>query len=233
MAEQLLYEGKAKRVYQAEQDDAVIIEFKDDATALNGKKRGQIARKGEINANLTARIYRYLEEQRIPTHLLSQVDERRLMVRRLTMIPLEVVVRNRVAGSLSQRTGLPEGTGLEFPVLEFYFKNDALGDPLLNTDHIRAMHLADDVTLAELRALSLRINRVLEPFLLDRRLILVDFKLEFGRQGDRLYLGDEISPDTCRLWDRNSFEKLDKDRFRRDLGNIESAYEEVWKRVQS
>lgn len=232
MDKKLLYEGKAKRVFQADQEDVVIMEFKDDATAFNGQKRGQIVDKGVINCALTARLYRYLEDRRIPTHLLEALDERRLLVRRLTMIPLEVVVRNRVAGSLSQRTGLEEGTELASCVVEFYFKNDALGDPLFNEDHIRALGLADDNTIAELKSLALRVNRVLSPFLLERQLILVDFKLEFGRFQGRLLLGDEITPDTCRLWDASSLEKLDKDRFRRDLGDVEGAYQEVWKRVQ-
>ncbi len=232
MGEALIYEGKAKRVYQAEQQGAVVMEFKDDATAFNGEKRGQIVDKGVINRAMTARLYAYLEEHRIPTHLLAEIDDRRLLVRSLRMIGLEVVVRNRVAGSLSQRTGIAEGTVLDVPVVEFYYKSDALGDPLLNEDHIRMLGLADEATLHELRALALRINRLLTSFLLDRRLILVDFKLEFGRAEGQLFLGDEITPDTCRLWDSTSLEKLDKDRFRRDLGRVEEAYQEVWKRVQ-
>jgi len=232
MSGELLYEGKAKRVYGSDQEDAVVMEFKDDATAFNGKKRGQIPQKGVINRALTTRIYRYLEEHRIPTHVLAEIDDRRLLVRRLEMISLEVVVRNRVAGSLCQRTGLEEGTVLESPIVEFYFKNDRLGDPLLNDDHILALNLADESTIHDLRALALRVNRVLTPFLFERDLILVDFKLEFGRFQGQLMLGDEISPDTCRLWDRVSLNKLDKDRFRRDLGDVEEAYQEVWRRVQ-
>jgi phosphoribosylaminoimidazole-succinocarboxamide synthase len=233
MATQLLYEGKAKRVYESDQPGQVVMEFKDDATAFNGEKRGQIVDKGIINRALTVRLYRHLESAHVPTHLVGEIDERRLIVRKLDMIPLEVVVRNRVAGSLCKRIGLAEGTELTTPIVEFYFKNDSLGDPLLNEDHIRALGLCNEGTVAELRHLALRINGVLQAFLLERDLLLVDFKLEFGRAGDHLYLGDEISPDTCRLWDRTSLQKLDKDRFRQDLGDVEAAYQEVWKRVQA
>lgn len=232
MAEELLYEGKAKRVYTTGDADQVVMEYKDDATAFNGQKRGQILDKGVINCQMTARLYQILEAERIPTHFVSQIGDRRLLVRRLSMIALEVVVRNRIAGSLALRTGLEEGTPLSAPVVEFYYKNDDLGDPLVNEDHIAAMNLADTATVAEMRALALRVNQVLSDFLWERQIILIDFKLEFGRFGQRLVLGDETTPDTCRLWDRETLEKLDKDRFRRDLGAVEDAYQEVWKRVR-
>jgi phosphoribosylaminoimidazole-succinocarboxamide synthase len=227
---QLLYEGKAKRVYE---DDGVhvVMEFKDDATAFNGQKRGQIVGKGVVNAAMTARLFRWLQEQGVATHLVEQIDERRLRVDRLTMIPLEVVVRNVVAGSLSQRTGLPEGTPADQPVVELYYKNDALGDPLLNEDHVRLLQLATPDQVQLLKQQALAINQRLQPFFQERELRLVDFKLEFGWAQGQLKLGDEISPDTCRLWDVHTGERMDKDRFRRDLGGVEEAYQEIYRRV--
>lgn len=227
----LLYEGKAKRVWSTPSPDEVVMEFKDDATAFNGQKRGQIVGKGAVNAQVSAELFGHLAAQGIATHFLRQVDDRRLLVRRLTMIPLEVIARNVVAGSLAQRTGLAEGTELDRPVVEIYYKNDALGDPLFNDDHVLLMKAATAETLADLKAAARRINDVLRTFFLARDLLLVDFKLEFGWFDGRLTLGDEISPDTCRLWDRNTREKLDKDRFRRDLGGVEDAYREVLRRV--
>ncbi|MBX5467775.1 MAG: phosphoribosylaminoimidazolesuccinocarboxamide synthase [Firmicutes bacterium] len=227
----LLYEGKAKKVYVGDRPDELWVEFKDDATAFNGQKRGQIADKGIVNSQVSARLFTVLEQAGVPTHYLGTVDERTLRVRRLRMIPLEVVVRNRVAGSLHQRTGLAEGTALKEPVVELYYKNDALGDPLLNDDHVRALELAPPAVVEALRSEARRINQVLSRFFADRGLILVDFKLEFGWDQDRLCLGDEISPDTCRLWDQATLEKLDKDRFRRDLGGVAEAYRQVLARV--
>lgn len=227
----LLYEGKAKRVYATDDPARVIMEFKDDATAFNGEKRGTIVDKGVVNAVITATIYQHLETSGIPTHFLADIGERRLLVRRLAMIPLEVVVRNRVAGSLAARLGLEEGSALETPVVECYYKNDALGDPLLNDDHIRVLGLAGPETVAEMRVAALRVNSVMSAFFAARDLILVDFKLEFGRVNDGIVLGDEMTPDTCRLWQRDTLEKLDKDRFRRDLGGVEEAYQEVFRRV--
>lgn len=230
---ELLYEGKAKKVFATSDPDVVIVEFKDDATAFNGEKKGQIAQKGVANAAITTRLMNFLASHGIPTHFHKQLDERRLAVARLQMVPLEVVVRNRVAGSLEQRMGVAEGTVLEAPVVELYFKNDALGDPLLNEDHIRAMGIASVELVAQLKQQALEVNRLLQGFFDDRQLILVDFKLEFGMQGDQLLLGDEISPDTCRLWDKKTLRKMDKDRFRRDLGGVEDAYREVLERVLS
>ncbi|MDA8205926.1 MAG: phosphoribosylaminoimidazolesuccinocarboxamide synthase [Thermaerobacter sp.] len=228
----LLYEGKAKRVYETDNPDQVQVEFKDSATAFNGQKRADIDGKGAVNAAVSARLFAWLEEHGLETHFLEQIDEQNLLVEKLTMIGLEVVVRNWVAGSLNQRTGLDEGTPLDVPVLECYYKNDALGDPLLNDDHIRLLGLASPDLVARLRQEALRINQVLTPFFLDRGIVLVDFKLEFGWNRDgALKLGDEISPDTCRLWDKTSGERLDKDRFRRDLGGVEDAYQEIYRRV--
>jgi phosphoribosylaminoimidazole-succinocarboxamide synthase len=231
MAATMIYEGKAKRIWTTEDPDRVVMEFKDDATALNGLKRGQIAGKGVVNARVTAVLMTMLANAGMPTHFVAQVDERRLLVRRLAMVPLEVVVRNVVAGSLAQRTGLAEGTPIEVPLVELYYKNDALGDPLLNDEHVALLDAATPEELARLKSQARRINQLLSAFFLDRDLILVDFKLEFGRDGAELVLGDEITPDTCRLWDRATHEKLDKDRFRRDLGGVEQAYQEVLRRV--
>lgn len=230
----LLYEGKAKRVYATDNSDRVRVEFKDSATAFNGQKKAEITGKGVVNTAVTARLFGWLQEHGIPTHFIEQLDDRNLLVDRLSMVGLEVVVRNWVAGSLHTRTGLPEGTPMDDPVLEFYYKNDALGDPLLNEDHIRLLGLASPDLIARLRQEALRINQVLKPFFLQRGIVLVDFKLEFGRDAEgNLKLGDEISPDTCRLWDRESGERLDKDRFRRDLGGVEDAYQEILKRVMN
>lgn len=229
----LVYEGKAKKVYATESAGEYEVEFKDDATAFNGEKKGQIADKGTVNAKISAKLFGLLEEAGIRTHFISVVDPRRLRVRALKMLALEVVVRNRVAGSLAKRTGLPEGEAVSPPVIEFYYKNDALGDPLLNGDHVRLLNLGKPEVLAALTAESLKINRVLSTFFDLRNLILVDFKLEFGWDGDALTLGDEISPDTCRLWDKTTLDKLDKDRFRRDLGRVEEAYQEVLSRVMA
>jgi len=230
---ELLYEGKAKKVYRSEVPGQLIMEFKDDATAFNGQKRGQIADKGSVNAQMTARIFQWLMEKGVPTHLIHPLDDRRLLVRQLTMIGLEVVVRNGVAGSLSQRTGLPEGTAMDQPVLELYYKNDALGDPLINDDHVRLLHLASPQELEAIRRQAMQINEWLRPFFQARGIWLVDFKLEFGWFEGQLILGDEISPDTCRLWDSQTRERLDKDRFRRDLGGVEEAYQEILKRVMT
>lgn len=232
-SQELLYEGKAKKVFDTDVPGTVIVEFKDDATALNGEKRGRIAEKGIANAAISSKLFPLLEVQGIPTHFREQLDARRLAVDLLQMIPLEVVVRNRVAGSLEKRTGLQEGTVLDKAVLELYFKNDQLGDPLLNDDHIEVLGLATSAMLQQLRIQAMKINTILTAFFAQRQLILVDFKLEFGLRDGQLVLGDEISPDTCRLWDENTLKKLDKDRFRRDLGGVEEAYHEVLTRVLS
>lgn len=226
-----LYEGKAKIVYPGPDDSQVIVSFKDDATAFNGVKKGQIVGKGEVNAAITTKLFGLLADQGVATHFRKQLGPRELLVDHLRMIALEVVVRNRVAGSLQKRTGLPEGHLLEEPVVELYYKNDALGDPLLNDDHVRILNLASVELVARLKQEGRRINIVLSEFFDARDVILVDFKLEFGVQDGVVKLGDEISPDTCRLWDKGSLTKLDKDRFRQDLGGVEDAYQEVLRRV--
>lgn len=229
---ELLYEGKAKRVYLTGDPTKLIVEFKDDATAFDGKKRGTIQGKGECNNRISEVFFGLLGKAGIPTHFIRTLSPTETLAERVTIIPVEVVVRNIAAGSLAKRLGLPEGTGLSRVVLEFYYKRDDLGDPMINEYHIAALNLAASEQMDEVKRLSLRTNEVLRPFLEERDLLLVDFKLEFGLDhGGRLLLADEISPDTCRYWDRSSMEKLDKDRFRRDLGGVEDAYREVLRRV--
>lgn len=228
-----LYEGKAKLVYATDDPDLLLIHFKDDATAFNGQKRGTISGKGELNARISAVLFRHLAGQGVENHFVELAGPRDMVTRRLTIVPLEVVVRNVAAGSLAKRLGLVEGTRLARTVLEFYYKRDDLGDPLVNEWHIRALDLATPEEVAELAGASLRVNELLSAYLEPRGLALIDFKLEFGRTRDgKILLGDEISPDTCRFWDVTSGEKLDKDRFRRDLGGAEEAYQEVWRRIR-
>lgn len=228
---ELLYEGKAKQVYATADPDLVIQYFKDDATAFNAQKRGTIGNKGVYNNAISAWLFRYLEEHGVPTHYVRTLGEREMLVRRLEIIPVEVVVRNIIAGSLAKRLGLAEGRELPRPILEHYYKNDALGDPLINPWHITVLGFASESELDEINHRALRINELLRAFLEPRGLLLVDFKLEFGRHRGRVLLGDEISPDTCRFWDAATREKLDKDRFRFDLGNVEGAYAEVHRRI--
>ena len=226
-----MYEGKAKIVYATSKPGMVIQYFKDDATAFNALKRGTIVGKGEVNNQMSAALFRLLEKARIPTHFIEQLSEREMLCKKLDIIKIETIVRNIVAGSLAKRTGLEEGTPVRTPIVELYYKSDPLGDPMFNEDHVRMMKLASPKEVAWLKKMALRINEVLRPFLLRKGLLLVDFKLEFGRHGGKLYLGDEISPDTCRLWDSTTRQKLDKDRFRQDLGGVEDAYQEVYRRV--
>jgi phosphoribosylaminoimidazole-succinocarboxamide synthase len=227
-----LYEGKAKIVHATDDPALVIQYFKDDATAFNAQKRGTIVGKGVVNNLMSAAVFQLLGRRGVPTHFVRALSDREMLCRRLDIIKIETVVRNVVAGSLAQRTGLPEGTSAgRQPVLELYYKSDPLGDPMINDDHVRMMGLATPRELAWVRRTALKVNAVLAPFLRRRGLLLVDFKLEFGRQGGRLWLGDEVSPDTCRLWDARTRERLDKDRFRRDLGGVEEAYQEVFRRV--
>lgn len=227
----LLYEGKAKRVFATDRPDAVIQEFKDDATAFNAQKRGTIVNKGAVNNKVSERLFALLEKSGIDTHFLERLNERDMLVRKVAIVPLEVVVRNRVAGSLAKRLGLKEGAEIVPPVQEFYYKDDALGDPLITEDHIRLLNAADADTVAQIRKTALRVNEVLQPFFRERGMVLVDFKLEFGFADGRLLVADEISPDTCRFWDQQSGESMDKDRFRKDMGRIEEAYQEVLERV--
>ena len=226
-----LYEGKAKKVFLTEDSNLVIQEFKDDATAFNNKKKGTIADKGVVNNSISCKLFTLLEHEGIHTHLVEKLSDRDMLCRHLDIIKVEVVVRNIAAGSLVKRYGFAEGTVLAKPIVEFYLKDDDLDDPLMNESHAVALGVA---TLEELSVLKNRaeaINAVLKKFFADRKLKLVDFKLEFGRHNGEILLGDEISPDTCRLWDLETNEKLDKDRFRFDLGGVEDAYSEVQRRV--
>jgi len=227
----LIYEGKAKKMFATDRPDRVVQYFKDDATAFNAQKRGTILEKGIVNNKVSERLFRLLEAGGVPTHFLERLSDREMLTKRVTIIPLEVVVRNIVAGSLAKRLGLKEGDAIEPPLVEFYYKNDALGDPLMTEDHIRLLKLAEPTRVKEVRELALRVNRILAPFFKARGLMLVDFKLEFGLHEGRVLLADEISPDTCRLWDQKTGESMDKDRFRKDLGRIEEAYQEVLRRV--
>lgn len=226
-----LYEGKAKIVYATDRPDVVVQYFKDDATAFNALKRGTIVGKGVVNNRMSAVLFERLARAGVPTHYLGTRSDREMICRRLEIIKIETIVRNVVAGSLAKRTGLEEGTAIRQPIVELYYKSDPLGDPMINDDHVRMMGLATPAEVAWIKRTALRINGVLRPHLARRGLVLVDFKLEFGRAGRKLYLGDEISPDTCRLWDAATKERLDKDRFRRDLGGVEEAYQEVYRRV--
>jgi phosphoribosylaminoimidazole-succinocarboxamide synthase len=228
---QKLYEGKAKIVYGTDRPDMVIQYFKDDATAFNALKRGTIAGKGVVNNRMSAVLFELLERRGVPTHYLRTLSDREMLCRRLSIIRIEVIVRNVVAGSLAKRTGLEEGVVVKRPVVELYYKSDPLGDPMINDDHVRMLRLATPSDLEWIRGTALEVNTALRPFLARKGLLLVDFKLEFGRARGRLFLADEISPDTCRLWDVATREKLDKDRFRRDLGGVEEAYQEVFRRV--
>ena len=228
-----LYEGKAKKVYATEDPDLLIVSYKDDATAFNGLKRGTISGKGVINNRMSNALMRLLERQGIPTHFVEELSERETLVRRVNIVPLEVIVRNLSAGSFSKRYGVEEGLVFAEPTVEFSYKNDALGDPLLNDSHALALGLATREELNQIRHYALEINRLLKDFWLSCGVTLVDFKLEFGRPADgSIILADEISPDTCRLWDSATGKKLDKDRFRRDLGGVEDAYREVMARLE-
>lgn len=228
---EMLYEGKAKKVYVTDQEGIYWVEYKDDATAFNGEKKGTIGDKGVVNNRLSALFFQALEKAGIPTHFVELLNDREMLVRKLEMIPLEVVVRNIAAGSLAKRLGVDEGLQLSRPVVELYYKDDALGDPFVNEYHSLAMGWAEAADLKEIQELGLKVNDELQKILDQAGIILVDFKLEFGKADGKVYLGDEISPDTCRFWDKETREKLDKDRFRRDLGKVEEAYEEVYRRV--
>lgn len=227
----MIYEGKAKKIFTTDRPDQVLQYFKDDATAFNAQKRGTIVDKGVVNNRVSERLFRLLEQQGIPTHFIERVSDREMLTKKVTIVPVEVVVRNIVAGSLAKRLGLKEGVAIEPAIIEFYYKDDALGDPLVNDDHLRLLNVATPAVLREMRGLAQRINAVLAPFFKERHMLLVDFKLEFGVFHNRLILADEISPDTCRLWDESTKESMDKDRFRKDMGKIEEAYQEVLKRV--
>ena len=229
---EMIYEGKAKRVYATDDPKLLIVDYKDDATAFNGEKRGTIVGKGVINNQMSNRLMRRLEQAGVPTHFVKELSERETLVRRVEIVPLEVIVRNRSAGSFSKRYGVEEGRVFDAPTIEFSYKNDALGDPLINSSHVIALSLATPEELELIRRYAFRVNEVLSALWASRGITLVDFKLEFGRLADgTIVLADEISPDTCRLWDSATGKKLDKDRFRRDLGGVEDAYAEVMRRL--
>jgi phosphoribosylaminoimidazole-succinocarboxamide synthase len=226
-----LYEGKAKKVFLTDDADLVIQEFKDDATAFNNKKKGSITEKGVVNNAISCKLFTLLESQGIHTHFVEKLSDREMLCRYLDIIKVEVVVRNIAAGSLVKRYGFNEGTVLEKPIVEFYLKNDDLDDPLMNEAHAVALGVATFEELDFLKNRAEAINALLKTFFVERKLKLVDFKLEFGRNNNEILLGDEISPDTCRFWDLETDEKMDKDRFRFDLGGVEDAYSEVQRRV--
>jgi phosphoribosylaminoimidazole-succinocarboxamide synthase len=230
-ARELLYEGKAKKLFATDDPDLLLQYFKDDATAFNAKKRGTISEKGVINNAVSEIFFRLLEREGVPTHFVRRLDDRRMLVKRLEIVPVEVVVRNVIAGSLAKRLGLEEGKPLPEPIIEFFYKSDPLDDPMINEWHVLVLGMATKPELDRMVALTLRTNAVLRPFLAARGIVLVDMKLEFGRHHGEILLGDEICPDTCRFWDSTSGEKMDKDRFRRDLGRVEEAYQEIARRV--
>ncbi len=228
----LLYEGKAKKVYKTEDENVLIVDYKDDATAFNGLKKGTIVGKGAINNRMSNHIFRLLEKEGVPTHLVEELSDRETAVKKVEIVPLEVIIRNVAAGSFSKKLGIEEGRKLLRPTLEFSYKNDELGDPFINGYYALALGLATEEEIETISDYAFRVNDVLIKYFDSIGIELIDFKIEFGRLADgTVILADEISPDTCRLWDKETREKLDKDRFRRDLGNVEDAYEEVFKRL--
>ncbi len=229
---EFLYEGKAKAIYRTDDPLMLLVTFKDDTTAFDGDKKEQLADKGILNNRLSSIFFKYLEQKGVETHYVDLVSEREMLVKALEIIPVEVIVRNIAAGSMSKRLGIPEGTELKKTVLEFSLKDDALHDPMINHYHIYALELATASEMAIIEEKALQINSLLVPYLKEKDLILVDFKLEFGRHQGEILLGDEISPDTCRFWDSTSKEKLDKDRFRGDMGGVVEAYREVLRRLE-
>ncbi|MBR2275888.1 MAG: phosphoribosylaminoimidazolesuccinocarboxamide synthase [Lachnospiraceae bacterium] len=226
-----LYEGKAKKVFATEDPDIVIVDYKDDATAFNGEKKGTIVGKGVINNRMTNHVFQLLEKEGVPTHYIKELSDRETAVKKVEIVPLEVIIRNIAAGSFSKRLGVQEGTPFKQPTIEFSYKNDELGDPLINSYFALALELATEEEIETIKKYAIKVNEVLKAYFLKADIELVDFKIEFGRYKGEILLADEISPDTCRLWDVHTHEKLDKDRFRRDLGNVEEAYQEVFKRL--
>ncbi|HOY10432.1 MAG TPA: phosphoribosylaminoimidazolesuccinocarboxamide synthase [Candidatus Omnitrophota bacterium] len=226
-----IYEGKAKILYETDSPDYIIQYFKDDATAFNAAKKGTIRDKGVVNNKISSKVFELLESEGIPTHFEKMLSDREMLVKRVEIVPLEVIVRNVAAGSLCRLLGLEEGTALRCPTLEFSYKEDRLNDPMINEYHIRALGLSSDAEMEAIKGLTFRINDIMTRFFKSLNIILVDFKLEFGRYKGQILLADEISPDTCRLWEMGSGRRLDKDRFRKDLGEIEEAYQEVLCRV--
>ncbi len=229
---EMLYEGKAKRVYATDQPEVLLVSYKDDATAFNGLKKGTIAGKGAINNRVTNYMMQQLEKEGIPTHFVEELSDRDTLVKKVTIVPLEVIIRNISAGSFAKRYGVEEGIVFTEPTIEFSYKNDDLGDPLINDYHALALGLATKEEIETIKSMAFKTNEVMKKFFKKLNVDLVDFKLEFGRLADgTIVLADEISPDTCRFWDSDTHEKLDKDRFRRDLGNVEDAYQEMMKRI--
>ena len=228
---ELLYEGKAKKVYTTENPDVLIVDYKDDATAFNGVKKGTIVGKGVVNNRMTNHIFKMLEEKGIPTHFIEELSDRETAVKKVEIVPLEVIVRNVAAGSFSKKLGIEEGFRLLSPTLEFSYKNDELGDPMINDYYAVAIGAATREEIDKITELFFKINEILVDYFKSIKVDLIDFKVEFGRYKGQIILADEISPDTCRFWDSETHEKLDKDRFRRDLGHVEEAYEEIYRRI--
>ena len=227
-----LYEGKAKKVFATDDANLVIVDYKDDATAFNGEKKGTITGKGVINNVMSNHMFQLLEQQGVPTHFVEQLSERETLVKKVSIVPLEVIIRNISAGSFAKRFGVEEGIVFDEPTIEFSYKNDELGDPLMNAYHAIALKAATREEIETIKAMAFKVNEVMKQYFDTLNVILVDFKLEFGKTADgKIVLADEISPDTCRLWDKTTKEKLDKDRFRRDMGGVEEAYQEILKRV--
>ena len=227
----MLYEGKAKKVFATDDPSSVIVEYKDDATAFNGLKKGTIVGKGVVNNKVSNQMFRMLEAKGIPTHYVEEISDRETIVKKVEIVKIEVIVRNIAAGSLSERIGLPEGTKLPVTVLEYCLKDDDLGDPLINDYHIAALGVATKEEMEKISSMALKINEIMRDYLKEVNVDLIDFKLEFGRFDGDIILADEISPDTCRFWDSKTGMKLDKDRFRRDLGGVEDAYQEILHRL--
>ena len=228
---ELLYEGKAKKVFKTEDPDVLIVDYKDDATAFNGEKKGTIVGKGVINNRMTNHVFKLLEKEGVPTHFIEELSDRETAVKKVEIVPLEVIIRNIAAGSFSKRLGVAEGTPFKQPTIEFSYKNDELGDPLINDYFALALELATQEEIDTIKKYAFKVNDVLKAYFLQADIELVDFKIEFGRYKGQIILADESSPDTCRLWDVHTHEKLDKDRFRRDMGNVEEAYQEVFRRL--
>lgn len=227
----LLYEGKAKKVYNTDVEEVVIVDYKDDATAFNGLKKGTIVGKGVVNNKMSNHVFQLLEKEGVPTHFVEELSDRETAVKKVEIVPLEVIVRNVAAGSFSKKLGIEEGRELLCPTLEFSYKNDELGDPFINDYYALALGLATQEEIDTITKYTFKVNEVLKAYFLQAGIKLIDFKIEFGRYKGQIILADETSPDTCRLWDINTNEKLDKDRFRRDMGNVEEAYNEVFARL--
>ena len=228
---ELLYEGKAKKVYTTEDPDVLIVDYKDDATAFNGLKKGTIVGKGAINNRMTNHIFKILETRGVPTHYIEELSDRETAVKKVEIVPLEVIIRNFSAGSFAKKMGMEEGVKFKQPTLEFSYKNDELGDPFINRYYALALGLATEEEIDAITKYAIIVNDVMREYFDSLGIELIDFKIEFGRYHGQIILADEVSPDTCRLWDKETHEKLDKDRFRRDLGNVEDAYQEVFRRL--